>query len=219
MNKRIKEDKVNKVGLIPAVIQDYISGDVLMLAYMSKESLKKSIETGTTWFWSRSRKKLWNKGETSGNIQKIKNIRYDCYGNALLISVEQIGNACHTGNRSCFYRNLKDVEKDLDFERYFKEVKEESMLDELYRIVNERIKGKAADSYTYYLHKKGLDEIIKKFGEESIEVILSAKHQKKKDSINEMADMLYHMIVLMVEKKITLEEVFGELKKRRQEKG
>jgi phosphoribosyl-AMP cyclohydrolase / phosphoribosyl-ATP pyrophosphohydrolase len=190
-----------------------------MLAYMSKESLKKSLETGTTWFWSRSRKKLWNKGETSGNIQKIKNIRYDCYGNALLISVEQIGNACHTGNRSCFYRNLKDIEKDLDFERYFKETREESILDELYRIVNARIERKVNDSYTYSLHKKGLDEIIKKFGEESMEVILSAKHQENKDSINEIADLIYHLIVLMVEKKITLEEVFGELKNRRSRKG
>jgi phosphoribosyl-AMP cyclohydrolase / phosphoribosyl-ATP pyrophosphohydrolase len=219
MNKKTKEIKDNKIGLMPAIIQDYISGDVLMLAYMSKESLKKSLETGTTWFWSRSRKKLWNKGETSGNIQKIKNIRYDCYGNALLISVEQIGNACHTGNRSCFYRNLKDIEKDLDFERYFKETREESILDELYRIVNARIERKVNDSYTYSLHKKGLDEIIKKFGEESMEVILSAKHQENKDSINEIADLIYHLIVLMVEKKITLEEVFGELKNRRSRKG
>jgi phosphoribosyl-AMP cyclohydrolase / phosphoribosyl-ATP pyrophosphohydrolase len=217
MSNKIEKAEDKKIGLMPAIIQDYLSGDVLMLAYMSKESLKKSLETGTTWFWSRSRKKLWNKGETSGNIQKIKNIRYDCYGNALLISVEQIGNACHTGNRSCFYRELGDIEKDLDFERYFKESKKESVLDELYTIVRERIEKKVLDSYTYSLHKKGLDEIIKKFGEESIEVILAAKHQKKQDSINEIADMVYHLMVLMVEKKITLEEVFKELKSRRQQ--
>ncbi|MEA2016346.1 MAG: bifunctional phosphoribosyl-AMP cyclohydrolase/phosphoribosyl-ATP diphosphatase HisIE, partial [Actinomycetota bacterium] len=214
-DNKVKKVKDTKVGLMPAVIQDYKSGEVLMLAYMSEESLKKSLETGTTWFWSRSRKKLWNKGETSGHIQKIKNIKYDCYGNALLISVEQIGNACHTGNRSCFYRFLKNIEKDLDFSRYSREKKQASILDELYEVVEGRIKNKASDSYTYSLHKKGLDEIIKKFGEESMEVVLSAKHQKKKEMINEIADTLYHLIVLMVEKKVTMEEVFGELKSRR----
>ncbi len=215
MDKEIKKQKNKKIGLIPAVIQDYKTGEVLMLAYMSKESLKKSLETGTTWFWSRSRKKLWNKGETSGNIQKIKDIKYDCYGNALLVSVEQIGNACHTGNRSCFYRNLKDIEKDLDFERYLKEDREENILDGLYEVVESRIKNKVPDSYTYRLHKEGLDKIIKKFGEESMEVILAAKHQKKQDVINEIADLIYHLIVLMVEKKITLDQVYEELRKRR----
>jgi len=213
MRKKTKKEKNKKIGLIPAIIQDYKSGEVLMLAYMSKESLKKSLETGTTWFWSRTRKKLWNKGETSGNIQKIKNIKYDCYGNSLLIGVEQIGNACHTGNRSCFYRTLKDIDKDLNFEKYFKDT--QSILNELYDVVKSRIKNKVSDSYTYSLHKKGLDEIIKKFGEESMEVILSAKHQKKQEMINEIADMIYHLIVLMVEKKITLEELFEELKSRR----
>src|SRR4030042_2083124 len=134
MINKAKKEENKKIGLIPAVIQDHKSGDVLMLAYMSKESLEKSLKTGTTWFWSRARKKLWNKGETSGNIQKIKNIKYDCYGNALLIGVEQVGNACHTGRRSCFYRTLKDIENDLDFEKYFKEEEnpKQNILDELY---------------------------------------------------------------------------------------
>jgi phosphoribosyl-AMP cyclohydrolase / phosphoribosyl-ATP pyrophosphohydrolase len=215
MNDKIRKEKNKKIGLVPAIIQDYKTGEILMLAYMSKESLKKSLETGTTWFWSRTRKKLWNKGETSGNIQKIKNIRYDCYGNSLLVNVEQVGNACHTGKRSCFYRILKDVEKDIDFNRYFKEDAEENILDELYSVVEGRIKNKAADSYTYSLHKKGLDKIIKKFGEESMEVVLAAKHQTKKDIVNEIADVIYHLIVLMVEKKVTLEQVLGELKNRR----
>lgn len=215
MNDKIKKEKNKKIGLVPAIIQDYKTGEILMLAYMSKESLKKSLETGTTWFWSRTRKKLWNKGETSGNIQKIKNIRYDCYGNSLLINVEQIGNACHTGRRSCFYRTLKDVEKDIDFSRYSKEDSKENILEELYSVVKSRIKNKVADSYTYSLHKKGLDKIIKKFGEESMEVVLAAKHQRKQDILNEMADVIYHLMVLMVEKKVTLEQVFGELKNRR----
>lgn len=216
-NDTKKKDNSKKIGLIPAVIQDYSSGEVLMLAYMSRESLKKSLETGTTWFWSRTRKKLWNKGETSGNIQKIKDIKYDCYGNSLLVSVEQIGNACHTGNRSCFYRNLKNIHKDLDFEKYFKEEMKGSVISELYDVVKSRIKNKVSGSYTYSLHKKGLDEIIKKFGEESMEVVLSAKHQKKQQIINEIADMIYHLVVLMAEKKITPEEVLEELKNRRRQ--
>src|SRR3972149_11909626 len=120
-NNKTPTKKNNTVGLVPAIIQDYKTGEVLMLAYMSSESLAKSLETGTTWFWSRTRKRLWNKGESSGNIQKIKNIKYDCYGNSLLIGVEQVGNACHTGRKSCFYRKLKDIENDLDFDKYFKE--------------------------------------------------------------------------------------------------
>jgi phosphoribosyl-ATP pyrophosphohydrolase/phosphoribosyl-AMP cyclohydrolase len=214
-NNKINGKKNKNIGLIPAIIQDYKTGEVLMLAYMSKESLVKSMETGMTWFWSRTRKKIWNKGETSGNIQKIKNIKYDCYGNALLIDVEQVGNACHTGRRSCFYRNLKDIENDLDFEKYYKESSKQNILDELYNIIENRIKNKTSDSYTYSLHKKGLDEIIKKFGEESMEVVLSSKHQKKQDTVYEIADLIYHLMVLMVEKKITLEEVFEELKSRR----
>lgn len=214
-NKEINGKGNKNIGLVPAIIKDYKTGEVLMMAYMSKESLAKSLKTGTTWFWSRTRKKLWNKGETSGNIQKIKNIKYDCYGNTLLISVDQVGNACHTGRRSCFYRNLKDIENDLDFEKYYKEDLNQSILGELYSVVESRIKNKTSDSYTYSLHKKGLDEIIKKFGEESMEVVLSSKHQKKKDTIYEIADLVYHLMVLMVEKKITLEEVFEELKSRR----
>lgn len=216
-SEKVYMERNKKVGLIPAVIQDYKTGEVLMLAYMNKQSLEKSLETGTTWFWSRTRRKLWNKGESSGNIQKIKNIRYDCYGNALLIGVEQVGNACHTGKKSCFYRTLKDIENDLDFEKYFKEEEssKQNILDELYDVVKNRIKNKVSDSYTYSLHKKGLDEIIKKFGEESMEVVLSSKHQEKRNTVSEIADLIYHLIVLMVEKKIILEEVFGELKSRR----
>jgi len=217
MKKNNKTGKENndKIGLVPAIIQDHKTGEVLMLAYMSRQSLAKSLDTGFTWFWSRARRSLWKKGESSGNIQKIKSIKYDCYGNSLLVSVEQVGNACHTGNKSCFYRKLKDIEKDLDFDRYFKESSKENILDELYSVIEGRIRNKISDSYTYSLHKKGLDEIIKKFGEESMEVVLSSKHQGKKDMINEISDMIYHLLVLMVEKKITLEEVFGELKSRR----
>lgn len=208
-------EKGKDAGLIPAVIQDYKSGEVLMVAYMNRESLKKSLATGTTWFWSRTRKRLWNKGETSGNIQKIKTIKYDCDGDALLINVEQFGNACHTGNKSCFYRTLENVDEDIDFKKHSISGPEGNILDELYNVITGRIAGKVPGSYTYSLHKKGLDEIIKKFGEESMEVVLSSKHQSKRSTVYEIADLLYHLLVLMVEKKITLEEIFNELKNRR----
>jgi phosphoribosyl-ATP pyrophosphohydrolase/phosphoribosyl-AMP cyclohydrolase len=203
------------VRLIPAVIQDFKTKEVLMLAYMDIISLKKSISEGKTWFWSRSKKRLWNKGETSGNMQEIKEIRYDCDNDSLLIQVKQTGVACHTGNESCFYRILKDPEIDIDFEKNSKGSGDEAVLQELYNVIMERISEKKEDSYTYSLHKKGLEEIIKKMGEEAIEVIIASKHQDKKDIIYETGDLIYHLLVLLAEKKIKLEEIFDELRSRR----
>ena len=201
--------------LIPAIIQDFKTKEVLMLAYMDSISLKKSIAEGKTWFWSRSKKRLWNKGETSGNIQEIKEIRYDCDNDSLLIQVKQTGPACHTGRKSCFYRILEDPERDIDFENNSKRSGDEAVLQELYDVIMERISEKKEDSYTYSLHKKGLDEIMKKMGEEAIEVIIASKHQDKKDIIYETGDLIYHLLVLLVEKKIMLEEIFDELRSRR----
>jgi phosphoribosyl-ATP pyrophosphohydrolase/phosphoribosyl-AMP cyclohydrolase len=233
MSNKNPNNKTRKkeIELIPAIIQDSSTNEVLMFAFMSKESLGKSIKTGMTYFWSRSRKKIWHKGETSGNIQKIKEIKYDCDNDTLLVRVDQTGNACHTGNKSCFYNDLsiKDAlgGKKLDLKKLSfitydggdtyssKASKEINILDELYSIVDSRIKEKSDNSYTYSLHKKGLDEIVKKIGEESTEIILASKHQSKKRVIYEIADLIYHLIVLMVEKKITLDEVFSELKSRR----
>jgi len=217
-------------GLVPAVIQDFKSGTVLMLAYMSRESLKKTVETGTTWFYSRSRKKLWNKGETSGNVQTVKEIRYDCDADALLIKVQQTGAACHTGNESCFFNILAGKQEKI--ERVIKKLAvfnpehnektsdkrragELEILGEIYSVASERIKNKTEGSYTYLLHKKGLDEILKKIGEESIEIVLSSKHQTKERTVSEIADLLYHLTVLMVEKGISLKDVGSELEKRR----
>ena len=228
-----ESDNIKNKMLIPAIIQDYKTGEVLMLAYMSSQSLKKSIETGYTWFWSRERKKLWNKGETSGNFQAIKNICYDCDKDTLLIKVEQTGPACHTGNRSCFFQELglsantestiKHLERTgLIFTKYtgpdtggIDKEDTAGFLDGLYEIVKARILSKSGNSYTYELHLKGLDEIIKKFGEESIEVILAAKHQNKDSLVYEIADLFYHLTVLVVEKNISYDEIIKELKSRK----
>lgn len=239
--KELKKDKPNgslnnknfkgHELLIPAIIQDYENKDILMLGFMDKESFIKSIQTGYTWFFSRERKKIWNKGETSGNFQKIKKILLDCDKDALVFQVIQTGFACHTGNRSCFFNEipfneidelkLNDTAKDLNFGNYsgiygLGKNSEHSFdfLADLYEIISDRIKEKQENSYTYNLHVKGIDEIIKKFGEESIEVILASKYQEKNQLIYEIADLFYHLIVLMFERDIKLEEVIAELKSR-----
>lgn len=236
-NKNTNSNKENcnpeKEMLIPAIIQDFETGEVLMLAFMNRESLMKSLETGYTWFWSRERKKLWNKGETSGNKQEIRNIYYDCDKDAILIKVIQNGAACHTGNKTCFFEELKSTESKTGLIKSGQEIKlnfgtypgifsnkhnEEAnteFLNELYNIIKGRLEEKSDNSYTYKLHLKGLDEIIKKFGEESIEVILAAKHQDSDSLIYEIADLFYHLTVLMVEKKISYSDVLNELKLRR----
>ncbi len=201
--------------LIPAIIQDYRTREVLMLAYMDRVSLKKSMEEGSTWFWSRSRNKLWKKGETSGNIQTIKDIKYDCDNDAILILVDQKGPACHTGNRTCFYRTLTDPERDIDFDKKMEPVSKGEIIKSLNDVIKKRITEGAKGSYTFSLHKKGLDEILKKFGEEAIEVILAAKHQKKEDIIYEISDLIYHLLVLMGEKNIDPGQIYDELTSRR----
>ncbi len=206
-------DKKRKI--IPAIIQDYQTKEVLMLAYMNDESLKISVEKGYTWFWSRSKQRLWKKGETSGNTQRIKEIKYDCDNDSLLVQVEQKGSACHTGNRSCFYRILNELDEGIDFKKESHTEPDKSIIiEKLYETIQSRIASRKEDSYTFSLHKKGLDEILKKLGEEAIEVILASKHQKKKDIIYEIGDLLYHLIVFMAEHKIAPDEVFDELRSR-----
>ncbi len=220
MEEKKKIVDLNKSGLIPAIIQDFATNEVLMLAYMSSESLQKTMETKTTWFWSRSRQRLWNKGETSGNVQEVKEIRYDCDSDTLLIKVQQIGNACHTGKKSCFFSEIPlDVKKggkeigNLQFKRGM--ILPQDILDDLYSVIKERIKEKNEESYTYSLHKKGIGEILKKVGEESIEVLLASKNESRQRVIYEIADLLYHLLVLMVEEKIKLEDIYEELRSRR----
>ena len=208
--------------LIPAIVQDYKNGQVLMLAYMTKQSLEKTIETGTTWFYSRSRKKLWNKGETSGNTQEVKEISFDCDMDALLIKVKQHGNACHTGSMSCFFNKIDMGQARQPTEeiigRAFCQTSGgpyRDTINELYGVIIERIESDNQNSYTVSLHKKGLDEILKKMGEEAIEVILASKHQSKKQVIYEVADLIYHLLVLLAEKKISIEDIYSELDSRR----
>lgn len=199
----INELKFDEKGLIPAVVVDAISKKVLTVAYMNKESLKISIEKGLTCFFSRSRQKLWLKGETSGNFQHIVSITADCDNDALVVMVEKDGPACHTGSDSCFTKPVFQSEE-----------KSEFSLQGLYELLEERKKDKPAGSYTTYLFEKGIDKILKKVGEESTEVIIAAKADDKKETIYELGDLAYHAMVLMVQMGIDVEDVIKELASR-----
>ena len=200
----INQLKFDEKGLIPAIVQDAITGRVLTLAYMNRESLAISMEKGLTCFFSRSRQKLWLKGETSGNVQHIVSITPDCDGDALLVKVEKDGPACHKGNDSCFdEEQLFESEELHDFS-----------LGDLMKLIEGRKTEKKEGSYTTYLFEKGLDKILKKVGEESTEVIIAAKAADKKETIYEIADLAYHVMVLMIEAGISLEDIHRELASR-----
>lgn len=195
--------KFDEKGLIPAVVVDAHSKKVLTVAYMNAESLKISMEKGLTCFYSRSRQELWLKGETSGNYQHIVSITADCDGDALVVVVEKDGPACHLGTDSCFTNEI-----------YKNEEREEYSLDVLYDMLAERKEKMPEGSYTTYLFSKGIDKILKKVGEESTEVIIGAKSGDKAETIYEIADLTYHVMVLMNEMGISLEEVRKELASR-----
>lgn len=199
-------------GLVPAIIQDVKTHSVLMLAYMNKESLEKTLETGMTWFYSRSRNQLWHKGETSGHVQKVKSIHYDCDADALLVQVEQTGPACHEGTYSCFSRRLDKNKPDNPpaVERAAAVV-----LQELYEVIVDRKTNRKEGSYTNYLFDKGQDKILKKIGEEAAETIIASKNQSKGETLYEMADLWYHCLVLLGYHNITPAELLEELQGRR----
>lgn len=210
--------KFNQDGLIPAIIQDYSSGQVLMMAYMNEESLKRTVETGKTWFYSRSRQTLWMKGETSGHIQNVKEIRYDCDQDSLLVIVEQIGAACHTGHYSCFYRDLEGNEKTtpvFDSSKVYTGKEGPGILFELYGVIADRKIKRPEGSYTTYLFNEGIDKILKKVGEETAEVIIAAKNPDNAELVYETSDLLYHLLVLLNEKGVDLSDIFTELRSRR----
>lgn len=200
----IEELKFDDKGLIPAIVTDVDTGAVLTLAYMNRESLKISMEEGKTCFWSRSRQQLWRKGETSGNYQHIVSITADCDGDALNVVVRKDGPACHTGKESCFHNPIFHNDNE----------EEPFSLDTLYTLLEGRKKELPEGSYTTYLFQKGLDKILKKVGEESTEVIIAGKAEDKKETIYEIGDLCYHVLVLMVEMGISLEEVRSELASR-----
>ncbi len=199
----INELKFDEKGLIPAIVVDALSKKVLTLAYMNKESLKITLEKKKTCFFSRSRQELWLKGETSGNYQHVVSITADCDKDALVVEVEKDGPACHLGTESCFNDKL-----------YINEEKNEFSIDGLYHLLKDRKEKLPEGSYTTYLFEKGIDKILKKVGEECTEVIIAGKANDKKETIYEIADLCYHVMVTMVEMGISLEDVRKELASR-----
>ena len=210
----IKNLKYDSNGLIPVIIQDWKTGDVLMLAYMNEESLNKTIETGFTHFWSRSRNKLWKKGETSGNEQIVKEINYDCDNDTLLIKAEQKGVACHTGNRSCFYSKLTQGVIPREARNLEVETFSGNVIDKIYEVILDRKRNLREGSYVSSLFKNGKDKILKKIGEEASEVVIGSKNDKKEEIIYEIADLWFHTLVLLGYHDISPEEIYKELQKR-----
>lgn len=203
--------KFNQDGLIPAVVQDYYSNEVLMLAYMNEESLNQTLNTGKVCFFSRSRQELWVKGETSGHYQLVKDIFLDCDGDTILIKVESVGNeACHTGKRSCFFRSLNS-------DGSIEEAKDETMgvLEQLLNLIEDRKINPPEKSYVGYLFEKGQDKILKKVGEEAAEVIIASKNNSKEELIYEMADLYFHTLVLLSNHNLNIRDIYQELEKRR----
>ncbi len=201
------EIKFNEEGLVPVIAQDYRTGEVRMLAYANEEAIKKTLETGYAHYYSRSRKELWKKGETSGELQRVKEIRIDCDGDAVIYVVEQEKNkACHTGERNCFYRNLsgEKVEKPLPFE----------VLPRLEEVVRDRIEKLPEGSYTTKLVKAGRDRVFQKFGEEAVETLIALMKGSKEEIILETADMLYSLIVSLSLNGVEIKEVMEELARR-----
>ncbi|MFD3262160.1 bifunctional phosphoribosyl-AMP cyclohydrolase/phosphoribosyl-ATP diphosphatase HisIE [Paenibacillus lentus] len=204
-------------GLVPAIVQDASTKDVLMLAYMNRESLKKSLETGETWFWSRSRSELWHKGATSGNTQQIASLRYDCDGDTLLVEAYRQGPACHTGEDNCFYRVAalsKDRAAGTGSTANGEGSSRFAVLAELEQLIAERHKERPEGAYTTYLFDKGIDKILKKVGEETAESIIAAKNGDNDELRYEVSDLIYHLLVLLRERNLPLDDIMQELERR-----
>lgn len=198
--------KLNSDGLIPVIVQDYKTGQVLMLAYMNEEAYEKTLRTGQMTYFSRSRQSLWLKGETSGHFQYVKSLSYDCDADTLLAKVEQIGAACHTGAYSCFFNDIITYD--------FEEKSPLSVLTDVYDVIMDRKVNPKEGSYTNYLFDKGIDKILKKVGEEATEIVIAAKNPNANEIKYEISDFLYHVMVLMAEKGVTWDEIMKELANR-----
>lgn len=197
--------RYNDQGLVPAIVQDHLDGAVLMMAWMNQESLKKTLETGETWFWSRSRQELWHKGASSGHLQKVQTIRYDCDSDALLVTVEQIGNiACHTGERSCFHQVEGEIE-----------APPADTLSQVFAVIRDRQQHPQAGSYTNKLLAGGDNAILKKIGEEAAEVVMACKDDDADAIAGEVADLMYHTLVAMVHHQVDIKAVYQKLQERR----
>lgn len=201
----IENIKFDNKGLVPAIAQDIKSGQVLMLAYMNAESIQKTIDTGYATYFSRSRQQLWKKGETSGNLQKIVSIKYDCDGDTILLLVEQTGPACHTGEKTCFFNNFYGEDSDI----------QSTILNEVYNVILDRQQNPKEGSYTNYLLDNGKEKTCKKVGEEATEIVIGAISGDNENVAYEAGDLLYHLSVLLVQCNLSWGDIFAELKKRR----
>ena len=219
----IQNLKFDEKGLVTAVVQDDETNEVLTVAYMNADSLARTLQTGETWFWSRSREELWHKGATSGHTQRVVDIRLDCDGDALLVRVNPNGPACHTGEQTCFFRKDEGQPKIEQPQPQLSLVNVAAMdlgilLQDLYKLVQERKDQRPEGSYTTYLFNSGLDKILKKVGEESAETIIAAKNadaeEGREQLTAEISDLLYHLIVLMVEREVSLQDILTELSER-----
>jgi phosphoribosyl-AMP cyclohydrolase / phosphoribosyl-ATP pyrophosphohydrolase len=201
----VDQIRYNEQGLVPTIVQDYLDGTVLMMAWMNREALAKTMETGQTWFWSRSRSEFWNKGATSGHIQQVKSLRYDCDSDALLVTVEQIGDiACHTGERSCFHQVEGSVQ-----------APPADTLSQVFNVICDRRDHPNSDSYTCKLLAGGDNKILKKIGEESAEVVMAFKDDEAEAIAGEVADLFYHTLVALSFHKVDIRAVYRKLQERR----
>jgi phosphoribosyl-ATP pyrophosphohydrolase/phosphoribosyl-AMP cyclohydrolase len=200
--------RFNEQGLIPAIVQDVATGQVLMLAYMNREALEKTLTTGLAHYWSRSRAQLWQKGETSGHLQHVREMRYDCDADTLLISVVQVGVACHTGERSCFFRCLSEAQQPTPVPV------SEALLQQIYEVVQERKQRAPQQSYVASLMARGQDYVLKKVAEEAVEVVMASKDGRPEAIVSEMADLWFHSLVVLGWHNLPPSEVFRELQRR-----
>lgn len=199
----LNEIRFDEKGLILAIAQDYITGEVLMAAYMNEKALEITLKEKIVCYFSRSRNCLWRKGEKSGHVQHLKGLYYDCDADAILLKVEQVGNACHTGAYSCFFNKV-----------YEEDIADKSIINKVYCQIQNRKDNPKEGSYTNYLFNEGLDKILKKIGEESSEVLIAAKNKNKEELIYEISDLIYHSLVLMVSEGVTIDDLQKELTKR-----
>lgn len=207
----INELKFDAAGLIPAVVQNIITKEVLMVAYMNAETIKKTLETGRATFWSRSRSEVWEKGATSGNYMYVKEIRVDCDADCLVLYVDPAGAACHTGNRSCFFRKVEDGK--LVTDDTVPEIND--IFEREQAVVIDRKNNPEDGSYTNYLFDKGEDKILKKVGEEAAEVVIAGKNRDKAEISYEVSDLIYHLTVMLVDNDMTWDDIYKEMEKRR----